>query len=107
MKVNLLHWFPVEQQTGTFGWQKGVLLSHFDSFSPPNGIIWQLKAFLMVSLVSLSLRLRQCFRIFEKLKAIWLYWFAAGQQSGTFRCQKFELFFLEFSRELNELGFNI
>ena len=44
------------------------------------------------------------FKMFEKTQAIFLYWFAAQQQIGTLRRQKFGLFYVEFSAEVNELS---
>ena len=41
--------------------QKRVLLLYFDSFSLPNAKISKIKAFLKVSLVSLTFRLRTVF----------------------------------------------
>ena len=41
--------------------QKGVLSLYFDSFSPPNAKRSKIKAFLKVSLVSLTLRLGTVF----------------------------------------------
>ena len=37
------------------------------------------------------------------MQAILMYWFAAQQQTSKFRLQKFELFYLKFSSEFNEL----
>ena len=48
-----------------------------------------------------------CFKIFEKIKVNLLYWFAAQQQTSTFKRQKFGLFYLKFSAEFNELTLNI
>ena len=48
-----------------------------------------------------------CFKSFEKMKVISLYWFAAQQQTGTFRRQIFGLFYLEFTAEFNELTVNV
>ena len=36
------------------------------------------------------------------MQAILCYWFAAQQQTSTFRRQKFNLFYVEFSAEFNE-----
>ena len=33
-----------------------------------------------------------------------MYWFAAEQQTSTFKWQKFGLFYLKFSAEFNELS---
>ena len=54
-------------------------------------------------------RLAGCFKIFEKMQAISLYWFATQQQTSTFRWEKscFTLFYLKLSAELNELNFNL
>ena len=38
------------------------------------------------------------------MQAILQYWFAAQQQASTFRRQKFDLFYLKFSAEFNELS---
>ena len=45
-----------------------------------------------------------CFKIFEKMQAISLYWFATQQQTSTFRQQKCGLFYLKFNAEFNELS---
>ena len=47
------------------------------------------------------------FQIFEKVKVISLYWFAAQQETITFRRQKFGLFYLEFSTDFNEFAVNV
>ena len=47
-----------------------------------------------------------CFKDFEKMRAISLYWVAAQEQTGTFRQQKFGLFYLKFSVVFNELSLN-
>ena len=59
---------------------------------------------LLKSLLYLETAL--CFKIFEKVKVISLYWFAA-QQSSAFRGQKFGLFYLKPSAEFNELILNV
>ena len=48
-----------------------------------------------------------CFKIFEKVKVISLYWFAAQEQTSTFRQQKFSLFYVKFSAEYNKLTLNV
>ena len=44
------------------------------------------------------------FKIFEKTQGISLYWFAAQQQTSTYRRQKFDLFYQEFSAEFNKFS---
>ena len=41
------------------------------------------------------------------MKVILLYWFAAQEQTSTFKRQKFVLFYLEFNAEFNELAPNL
>ena len=41
------------------------------------------------------------FKIFEKMQAISLYWFAAQQQTSTLRRQKIGLFYAKFNAEFN------
>ena len=41
------------------------------------------------------------------MNVISLYWFAAKQQTSTFRRQKFGLFYLEFSAEINKVILNV
>ena len=43
------------------------------------------------------------FEMFEKMRAILLYRFAAHKQIGTHRRQKFDLFYVKFSAEVNEV----
>ena len=43
------------------------------------------------------------FKIFEKIQAISLYWFAA-QQTSTLSRQKIGCFYVKFSAEFNELS---
>ena len=62
-----------------------------------------IKAFLKVSLLSLSLGACTVFKTFEKMQAILLYWFAAQQQTSTLRRQKISLFDAKFSADFNEL----
>ena len=45
------------------------------------------------------------FKNFEKMQATSLYWFAAQQQTSTFRRPEFSLFYLTFSAEFNGLSF--
>ena len=40
------------------------------------------------------------------MQAILLYWFAAQQQISTFRQKTFDLLYLKFSAEFNELNLN-
>ena len=47
------------------------------------------------------------FKIFEKMKVISLYWFAAQQQTRTIRRQKIGLFYLKFNAEFNEATLNV
>ena len=42
------------------------------------------------------------FKIFEKMRVISLYWFAAQQQNSSLRRQKYSLFRSKFSVESNE-----
>ena len=42
--------------------------------------------------------------MFEKTQAISLYWFAAEQHTSKSSRQKFNLFYLKFSAEFNELS---
>ena len=39
------------------------------------------------------------------MQAIWLYWFAAQQQTSTLRRQKVGFFYVKFNAEFNELFF--
>ena len=48
-----------------------------------------------------------CFKSFEKMKVISLYWFAAQHRTSTFSRQKFGLFYLQLSAEFNELTLNV
>ena len=64
------------------------------------------KAFLEVTLVSLTLRVRT-FNIFEKAEAISLYWFAAQQQTSTSRPEKFDLSYAKNSPRFNEFNFKL
>ena len=41
-------------------------------------------------------------KILEKWQVVSLYWFAAQQQTSTFRRQKIDSFYLKFKAELNE-----
>ena len=41
------------------------------------------------------------FKIFEKMQAISLYWFAVQQQTSTLRRQKIGLFYAKFNAEFN------
>ena len=41
------------------------------------------------------------------MKVIPLYWFAAQQQTSTFRRQKSGLFYQKFGVEINELSLNV
>ena len=41
------------------------------------------------------------------MKVISLYWFAAQQQTTTFKRQKFSLFYVEFSPKFNEPALNV
>ena len=66
-----------------------------------------MKAFLEVILISLTLRARTVFKIFEKSQPISLFWFAAQQQTTASRRQKFDLFYPEFSSEFKELTLTI
>ena len=43
--------------------------------------------------------------MFEKTKAILLYWFAAQQQTSRYRPKKFDLIYVKISAEFNELIF--
>ena len=43
------------------------------------------------------------FKFFEKTQPIQLYWFAAQQQTSTYRLKKSDLFYPRFSSEFNEL----
>ena len=52
--------------------------SHMNSLNTPN--------------TTLILTVCTIFKIFEKMQAIMLYWFAALQRTSTFRHQKFGLF---------------
>ena len=52
----------------------------------------------------LTLRKRTVFKIFEKMRAILLYWFAAQQQTSTLTWQKFGFFYAKFSAEFNEIS---
>ena len=54
--------------------------------------------------LSLTLRVRTVFKIFEKTQPISLYWFAAQQQTSTSRRQKFDLFYSKLVSEFNELS---
>ena len=82
-------------------------MSFCQSFSLPNGKRWTIKAFLEVSLASLTLEHELFFKAFEKKQVILLYWLAVQQQTSTFRWQKCDLFCLEFKAELNELSLNL
>ena len=44
------------------------------------------------------------FKIFEKMQAILLYWFAAQQQTSTLRRQKIGFFYMKFSAAFNRLS---
>ena len=45
-----------------------------------------------------------CFKMFERMHATSLYWFAAQQQASRFRWQNNGLFYLIFSVEFSELN---
>ena len=61
-----------------------------------------IRAFLEITLVSLTLRVRTVFFEFFKKQPNSLYWFAAEQQTSTSRRQKFDLFYPKFTSEFNE-----
>ena len=46
----------------------------------------------------------QFLKIFEKMQAISLHWFAVQRQTNILRQQKFGLFYVKFSAESNELS---
>ena len=50
------------------------------------------------------LELTLCFKNFEKMHALSLYWLAAQQQTSTFRRQKFDFLHSKFSAEFTELS---
>ena len=52
-----------------------------------------IKAFLEVTLVSLTLRVHTIFLILVETQTILLYWFAAQQQTSTSRWQKLDLLY--------------
>ena len=45
------------------------------------------------------------YEMFEKIQTILLYLFAARQPTSTLRWQKFNLLYVKFSAEFNELSF--
>ena len=65
------------------------------------------KAFLKVTLVSLTLTARTVFKFFEKTQAIALDGFAAQQQTSSFRLKKCDWLFAKFNAKFNELSFNL
>ena len=63
----------------------------------------QLKAFSKVNLLPLTLSHHTLFSNFEKILVLLLYWFAAQQQTSTFRCEIFDPFSSKFQAELMSL----
>ena len=56
----------------------------------------------------LNLYSAQCvLKIFDNMNVISLYWITLQQQTSTFRQQTFDLFYPEFSAELNDLTLNV
>ena len=47
------------------------------------------------------------FKFFEIMKVTLLHWFAAQQQTSTFRRQKVDSFYPKFSAKLNDLTVNV
>ena len=84
--------------------QKGVPSSFFDCISVSNAEKSTIKAFMEVSLVSLTLRVRTLFKKFEKMWATLLYWFAMQQQTSTLTRPNFGLFDVNFSAEFQEFS---
>ena len=83
--------------------RKSVLFPFFDSFSLSTAKRLTIKAFLEVTLVSLTLGKRTVFKIFGKTQAISLYWFPAQQQTSTSRRQKLDSFYSNLVQNLIKL----
>ena len=66
-----------------------------------------MKASLEDSLVHYPLERGLCFKSFENLKVVSLYWFAAQQQTSTLTRQKFGLFYRKLNVKFNELILNV
>ena len=45
-----------------------------------------------------------CFKMFQKIHGIPVYWFAMLQKTRTLRLQKLKFFYLKFSVKFNELS---